>query len=63
MAQRLGSLRLGSLHNAGSAFDFDVISDVPPPPVRRPDPEPPSSADTHPPERGRDAKSDEVGSR
>jgi hypothetical protein len=25
---------------AGSAFDFDVVTDVPPPPSRRPDPAP-----------------------
>lgn len=31
---------LGKPTDSHSAFDFDVVTDVPPPPVRRPDPAP-----------------------
>jgi hypothetical protein len=45
---------LGRSSDAGSAFDFDVITDIPPPPSRRPDPAPPE----RPPEVARaDAES------
>jgi hypothetical protein len=35
---------LGRSNDTGSAFDFDVVTDVPPPPSRRPDPAPPERA-------------------
>jgi hypothetical protein len=41
--------------NAGSAFDFDVVTDVPPPPSRRPDPAPSAAPASAPPERGGEA--------
>jgi hypothetical protein len=34
----------GRSGDAGSAFDFDVVTDAPPPPSRRPDPTPPAPA-------------------
>ena len=52
MALSLGAPRLGRSANAGSAFDFDVVSDVPPPPVRRPDPAPEEHAAAARPSEG-----------
>lgn len=47
-----------------SAFDFDVVTDAPRPPSRRPDPAPPAdTAGARPNERGGEAEPADAGSR